>query len=104
MRSMEEANTMINYFDKDLNPRLKKAIEQKENNMQSMSKFSQRDRQYGIQRIMFLMREKDYKNDTLFMAAHIFDKYLYLKGHWNFPVRKVVTLFTTSMLIAAKFE
>ena len=69
-----------------------------------LSKFSKRDHQYGIQRIMYLVDEKEYKNDTLFMAIHIFDKYLMVKGHWNFPVRKVVTLFTISTLIAAKME
>jgi len=53
---------------------------------------------------MYLNSQKSYKNDTLFMAAHIFDKYLLKKGHWKFPIREVVNLFTISILIASKME
>lgn len=51
-----------------------------------------------------MAREKEYKNDTIFMAANIFDRYLMHVGHWNIPVKQVVCLFTISMLLAAKIE
>lgn len=38
------------------------------------------------------------------MAAHIFDRYLMIQGHWNVPVKDIVIIFTVSILIAAKIE
>lgn len=53
---------------------------------------------------MHLHQEKGYKIETLFMACGIFDRYLALIGHWNFPLQKIVTLSTISILLAAKLE
>lgn len=66
--------------------------------------FQKRDRSYGMQRIFSICREKEYKNETMFLAANIFDRYLMHLGHWNLPVGNVVCLFTISILIAAKIE
>lgn len=89
MRSQEEAYALFNYLDPQLNPRLQKfQADQSSGGLSASSTiFSKRDRSYGIQRIFFLAREKDYKNDTIFMAANIFDRYLQHVGHWSFPVK-----------------
>ena len=42
------------------------------------------DRSYGIQKIFNLHEQKDYKNDTLFTAVSIFDRYLSSIGVENF--------------------
>lgn len=107
MRSQEEAFMIYNYLDPELNPKLKEFAQGRRNDgksSQSSNLFSKRDRSYGIQRIFYLAREKEYKNDTIFMAANIFDRYLMHVGHWNIPVKQVVCLFTISMLLAAKIE
>lgn len=93
-------------MDPLLNERLRKFYDtaQTKGLSQSSTIFSKRDRSYGIQRIFFLAREKEYKNETIFMAANIFDRYLQHVGHWQFPVKQVVSLFTVSMLLAAKIE
>jgi hypothetical protein len=106
MRSQEEAYSVYNYLDPLLNERLRKFYDQAQTKglSQSSTIFSKRDRSYGIQRIFYLAREKEYKNDTIFMAANIFDRYLQHVGHWQFPVKQVVSLFTVSMLLAAKIE
>lgn len=98
---------MYNYLDPNLNFKLKEFLQQRTSagrSSQSSSLFSKRDRSYGIQRIFYLAREKEYKNDTIFMAANIFDRYLMNVGHWTMPVKQVVCLFTISMLLAAKLE
>ena len=46
----------------------------------------QKGRATGIQKIVFLHSEKGYKIETLFCAAAIFDRYLTVLGHWNFPL------------------
>ena len=38
------------------------------------------DRSYGIQKIFDLHMKKDYKPETLFIAAGILDRYLYMIG------------------------
>ena len=48
--------------------------------------------------------KKDYKLETLFVAASIFDRYIYKSGVWRFPKIKVICLATISMLMAAKLE
>ena len=75
MRSQEEAYCMFNYLDIKQNQRLQKSLDDPSSSS-NRSKFSKRDRSYGIQRIFYLNKEKDYNNDTLFMAANIFDRYL----------------------------
>ena len=42
--------------------------------------------------------------ETMFISAGIFDRYLALLGHWNFPVKQVSYLAVVSLLIAAKLE
>jgi len=64
----------------------------------------QKGRATGIQKIVFLHSEKGYKIETLFCAAAIFDRYLTVLGHWNFPLQKLVQLATISILLAAKLE
>lgn len=53
---------------------------------------------------MQLHKEKGYKIETLFCACCIFDRYLSLLGHWNFPLNKIVNLSTICILLAAKLE
>ena len=43
------------------------------------------DRTYGIQRILYLHEQKDYKPEALFAAANVFDKYIEAVGASNFP-------------------
>ena len=62
------------------------------------------DRSYGIQRIFDLHLKKEYKKETLFIAAEIFDRYIYSVGTSIFPKTKIVALSTISMLMAAKLE
>ena len=62
------------------------------------------DRSYGIQKIFDLHQKKDYKVETLFVAAGIFDRYIYNVGARNFPKSQVCALSTISMLLAAKLE
>lgn len=106
MRSQEEAYALYNYLDPSLNRRLRehRVEESSGASSQASTIFSKRDRSYGIQRIFYLAREKEYSNDTIFMAANIFDRYLHHVGHWTLPVKRVVSLFTVSMLLAAKLE
>jgi len=42
------------------------------------------DRSYGIQKIFDLHGKKEYKNETLFIAAGILDRYLHMVGLLNF--------------------
>ena len=65
---------------------------------------SSQDRSYGIQKIFDFHMKKDYKLETLFVAASIFDRYIYKSGVWRFPKIKVICLATISMLMAAKLE
>ena len=63
-----------------------------------------RDRSYGIQKILDLNQRKDYKSETLFLAASILDKYIMRVGVENFAKEKMLHLATTSTLLAAKLE
>ena len=102
MRSMEEAFSITDYLDPkcntDYNVFLKSA------NRQEIVQAYQRGRAAGIQKIMHLHQEKGYKIETLFMACSIFDRYMALIGHWNYPLAKIVNLSTISILLAAKLE
>ena len=62
------------------------------------------DRSYGIQRIFALHAKKGYKHETLFVAANIMDRYIYMLGPTNFHKSEMVGLATISMLMAAKLE
>ena len=48
--------------------------------------------------------KKDYREETVFMAANILDHYIFKIGVENFPKKKMVNLATTCMLMAAKLE
>jgi len=48
--------------------------------------------------------KKEYKNETLFVATSIFDRYINSIGASNFPKSQIVCLSTISILLAAKLE
>jgi len=48
--------------------------------------------------------KKDYKDETLFTAVNIFDKYLSSIGVLNFKKSNLMTLVVISLLMAAKLE
>ncbi len=48
--------------------------------------------------------KKEYKNETLFVATSIFDRYINSVGASNFPKSQIVCLSTISILLAAKLE
>jgi len=62
------------------------------------------DRSYGIQKIFDLHAKKEYKNETLFIAANIMDRYIYMVGPTNFPKSQMVNLATICVLMSAKLE
>ena len=62
------------------------------------------DRKYGMQRIMYLHEQKDYKPESLFIATMIFDQYIHSVGMGNFPKSDVCCLATISVLLSAKLE
>lgn len=62
------------------------------------------DRSYGIQKIFDLHMKKEYKPETLFIAAGILDRYIYLIGAQNFPKSEMVSLATICVLMSAKLE
>jgi len=57
-----------------------------------------------MQKIFYLHKEKEYKIETLFTAAGIFDRYINIVGIDNFPRENVIILSAISMLMAAKLE
>lgn len=62
------------------------------------------DRLYAMQRICYLHEKKDYKPESLFVAASIFDFYVAAVGIENFPRKQVIVLVTISVLMSAKLE
>ena len=62
------------------------------------------DRSYGIQKIFDLHQKKEYKVETLFVAAGILDRYINMIGVLNFPKTLMVNLATISVLMSAKLE
>jgi hypothetical protein len=62
------------------------------------------DRSYGIQKIYDLHAKKEYKPETLFIAASIFDRYIHTIGVSAVPKTDVVSLSVISTLMAAKLE
>jgi hypothetical protein len=48
--------------------------------------------------------KKEYKPETLFIAAGIFDRFIYMVGIDNIPKTDVVSLSLVSMLLSAKLE
>ena len=65
---------------------------------------SEHIRSYGIQKIFDLHQKKDYKEETLFIAAGIFDRYINMVGVNKFNKHKVVHLATIAVLMSAKLE
>ena len=61
-------------------------------------------RSYGIQKIFFLHEKKEYKKETLFAAASIFDRYVHMMGVNKFNKHNVLHLATISVLMSAKLE
>jgi len=90
---MEEAFSMGNY--------LKKVKKQKGDTGVGMSVTM---RSYGIQKIFDLHFKKEYKEETLFIAASIFDRYINIIGVGNFNKNLTIHLATISVLMSAKLE
>ena len=65
---------------------------------------SQYDRSFAIQKIFDLHIKKRYKNETLFVACSILDRYLAVIGWQTYPREKICLLATVSILLAAKLE
>ena len=61
-------------------------------------------RSFGVQKIFDFHQKKDYKEETLFIAASIFDRYINIIGVSNFSKSLVVHLATISVLMSAKLE
>jgi len=61
-------------------------------------------RSFGIQKIFDLHQKKDYKEETLFIASSIFDRYVNIIGVSNFNKNLVVHLAAISVLMSAKLE
>ena len=76
----------------------------KGNAVRQESLITQYDRSYAIQKLFDLHAKKDYKQETLFTAQAIMDRYLYIIGYNTFPREQMCRLATISMLMAAKLE
>lgn len=61
-------------------------------------------RSYGIQKIFYLHEKKEYKKETLFVAASIFDRYIHMVGVNNFNKHNILHLAVISVLMSAKLE
>ena len=62
------------------------------------------DRSYGIQKIFDRHQKKEYKPETLFIAAGILDRYINMVGVQHFPKSQMVSLATICVLMSAKLE
>lgn len=62
------------------------------------------ERAYGMQILIDLHRKKEYKIETLFLAANIFDRYIHSLGVRNFAKQQIASLSCICMLMAAKLE
>jgi len=91
LRSIEEAFLMRSYFTEE-------SAKKKDTGI------TEHLRSYGIQKIFDLHQKKDYKEETLFIAAAIFDRYINIVGVNNFPKNKIVHLSTIAVLMSAKLE
>ena len=102
LRSLEEAFQLKNYFEEPKKPshkHTKSGMNEKNSQL-----FHEEHRQYGIQKIFDLHTRKDYKVETLFIAAGIFDRYINLIGWRNFPGPQSLHLAVTCVLMSAKLE
>lgn len=91
LRSMEEAFAMENYF--------KNRKKSKDDGGMSVHM-----RSFGIQKVFDLHMKKEYKEETLFISAAIFDRYVNILGVNNFNKNLTVHLATISVLMSAKLE
>lgn len=95
MRRLEEAYTFKNYLasSNSSGGHFKKVL-------------TTNERKYAIQLIIELQTIRNYYVETLIMAIHIFDRFLFLAsmGHCNFDPKRIDTLVCTCLIIAAKFE
>ena len=62
------------------------------------------ERQIGVQTLYDLNKKADYKIETLFMAASIFDRYLQATNFQALNNNNVLCLAATCILIGAKME
>ena len=89
MRHIEGSQARYNYFNPEANPALKSFIESFEDEKAAKLKLKQIishvDRAYAVQKIFSLHTLEHYRDETLFTAVNIMDRYLTSIGHWNFP-------------------
>lgn len=105
LRSMEEAFVMKNYFRVEKSKKL--SLGQKIASTigkKTDGGMTEHMRSFGIQKIFDLHSKKDYKEETLFIAASIFDRYVNIVGVSQFSKGLVVHLATISVLMSAKLE
>ena len=106
---------MKNYLDPLTNDRLKIYLEEQEGHLlmdeDSLSKLATEapfitahERSYAVQKIFELCDSCAYRDETVFMAVGIFDRYLAAIGHWNYPLEKTCKLAVCSVLLAAKMN
>jgi hypothetical protein len=57
-----------------------------------------------MQKIFTLHEKKEYKMESLFTAAGIFDRYVSIIGASNFDIHRVLDLSVISVLLSAKLE
>lgn len=109
LRSLEEAFLLKNYFEVPEHKKSTSITHKITKSISSLNEknnqiFREEDRSYGIQKIFDLHTRKDYKVETLFIAAGIFDRYINLIGWKNFPRPQVLHLATICVLMSAKLE
>jgi hypothetical protein len=92
---LEEAFTTRNYFED---------LKTKNGGNSPGTGMTVHCRSYGIQKIFDLHMKKEYKEETLFIAAGIFDRFINMVGVNNFKRQNVVHLATISVLMSAKLE
>ena len=69
-----------------------------------MRLINQDDRSYAVQKVFALHAEKKYKNETIFTAISIMDRYLTTIGFWKYPRSHILLLAVVSLLMVAKIE
>ena len=120
LRSLEDAFLMSNYLnpkdksldnssDKEKADKEKQSLSQRiQNQFYKKNPLNEQitayDRSYGIQKIFDLHQKKEYKPETLFIAAGILDRYINMVGVTNFPKSQMVSLATICVLMSAKLE
>lgn len=112
LRSLEDAFKISNYLQnvpKKGQQGSKQSISQKiqstfNKRMNQDNQITAYDRSYGIQKIFDLHQKKEYKKETLFIAAGILDRYIHMVGPQNFPKAQMVSLATICVLMSAKLE